>query len=94
MINIKLPKGAFIVKQDDIQEDNLSIILSIKETKKKPNTGTIVFVSEELKNVLNRKVVFRENFSEPINIGDEELLFFRDFNSSIYYTVVDEESKG
>jgi hypothetical protein len=82
---IVLPKGAFIVKQDEIQKKT-SLILTMENLNEKPNTGEIIFTSEELNEFQFCKVVFRENFSEKIDIGEyKDLLYFRDFNSSIFY---------
>jgi hypothetical protein len=86
-----LPKGAFIVKQDEIveKEEKIAIILTmedLKEKPKKPNTGVIIFTSEELNEFQLYRVVFRENFFEKIDVGEyKDLLYFRDFNSSIFY---------
>ena len=88
---IILPKGAFVVKQDEIKEkeEKTALILtmeSINEKPKKPNTGEIIFTSEELNEFQLCKVVFRENFAEKIDIGEhKDLLYFIDFNSSIFY---------
>jgi len=83
---IILPKGAFIVLQDEAQEKKNKIIVSVNKTKpKKPNTGKIIFTSEELNKYQFYRVVFRESFAEEININGKPYLFFRDFNSSIYY---------
>lgn len=88
---IVLPKGAFVVKRDEakVVENSSGLILDREELKPKlPNTGVIIFTSEELNEYQTCKVVFRENFSEKIDIEDhKDLLYFRDFNSSIYYVI-------
>jgi hypothetical protein len=92
-----LPEGAFTVAQDEavvVEKKVGGIILDIEEhnTKpKKPNTGVIFFTAPELKKYQGCKVVFRENFGEDITIGAAEYLYFRDFNSSIYYVIEDKK---
>lgn len=94
---IVLPKGAFTVIQDEaviVKDDKPKIILSIEEVNeapKKPNTGIIVYTSEELNKYQGCKVVFRENFCEEVNINGVEMLYFRDFESSIYYVIKDKK---
>lgn len=87
-----LPKGAFMVLQDlavvKETDSRPSLILSMEEIDskpKKPNTGSIVFVGEGVEEYLYHKVRFREQFSEVIEVDGIEYLFFRDYNSSIYY---------
>lgn len=92
---IVLPEKAFIVKRDEAQvvepKTTSGIIMSQEDLKPKlPNTGTIVFTSKELNKYQLCKVVFRENFSEEIEIDGQTLLYFRDFNSSIFYVIEDE----
>jgi hypothetical protein len=85
---IILPKGAFIVERDKpIIKEKTALILSTEEIKPiLPNTGTIIFTSEELNEFQLCKVVFRENFAEKIDVEEyKDLLYFRDFNSSIFY---------
>ncbi len=93
---IVLPKGAFIVKRDEavVVENKSGLILSQEDLKPKPpNTGVILFTSEELNKYQLCKIVFRENFGEDITIDGVEgdLLFFRDFNSSYYYILKDDK---
>lgn len=80
---IVLPKGAFVVEKD-VEETQ---VYGVSKTK---NTGTIVFTSEELKQYQGCKVKFRESFSEEVDIEQlKKLLFFRDFDSSIFYVITD-----
>lgn len=96
---IELPKGAFIVLQDDYieeeQEAKASLIITqedIKKTKSKPNTGEIIFTSPELTKYQLCKVVFRENFGETkIKIKGQEYLYFRDWDSQIFYVIIDDK---
>jgi hypothetical protein len=91
---IRLPKGAFMLLQDEaeIKEKTAisSLILSMDEIDKKPekpNTGKIIFTSQELNEFHGCKAVVRLNYADPdpIVIDGISYLFFRDFESSIYY---------
>ena len=82
---IVLPIGAFIVKQDEAKKSLIE-----RTDSKKPNTGIIVFTSVELNKYQLATVVFRENYGEKIIIDEQEYLFFRDFNSSIFYILADD----
>ena len=91
---IVLPKGAVIVvrdKKEEIAKEGL--ILSMGDLKPgPPDTGTIMFTSEELNRYQGCKVRFRENFSEDIEMkGYSNLLFFRDLESSMYYIITDDK---
>ena len=79
---IYLPEGAVLVER--IQEEFKGILITMNQPKS--NKGTIVATCESLKDFIGKTVVFRESFSEEIDIEDKKgLLYFRDFNSSIYY---------
>lgn len=82
---IVLPKGAFTVIRSKAEEKTTTGIYLPTESQKKPNFGTIAFTSEELNEYQGCEVVFRENFGEELEIEGTEHLFFRDFDSSIYY---------
>lgn len=93
---IILPPNAFMVLQDEaiVEEVKPSLIYIMekpKELLEKPNTGEIVYTAEELNKYQGCKVVFRTNFADKIMIGAQEFLFFRDFNSSIYYVLDDKK---
>ena len=91
---IILPTGAFTVLQDEAQEvPPQKIIINLEEVHnpKKPNTGIITYTAPELNKYQGCRVVFRENFSENIKIGETPLLYFRDFESSIYYVIEDKK---
>lgn len=93
---IELPKGAFMVIQDDTPEKtDLTKIKGLiteemMKDPKRPNTGEITFTSKELKHYQGLDVCFRESFGEEIEIEGTIFLFFRDFNSSIYYVLTNE----
>jgi hypothetical protein len=92
-----LPKDAFMVLQDEAPEQTefkSSLILSMADIDKKPekpNTGTIKYAGENAKQYIGGKVTFRANFADPMEIDmyGESLLYFRDFESSIYYVTKD-----
>lgn len=89
-----LPEGAFTVIQDAAPEkiERKTIIMTLDDVDakpEKPNTGTICYTAKELNKYQGCKVVFRENFCEEIDINGTEHLYFRDFNSSIYYVIED-----
>lgn len=92
-----LPKGAFTVIQDEAPktvEKKTTIIMSLEEVDakpQKPNTGTICYTATELNRYQGCKVVFRENFCEEILINGVDHLYFRDFESSIYYVIEDKK---
>lgn len=89
-MNRILPKGAFIVKRDEPKESE-SLIINLGPAEK-PNKGTIILAGPDLQQYIYSTVVFRENYFELIDIGEEKgLLYFRDFNSSIYFI---EDDKG
>lgn len=86
---IILPKGAVIVKQrvEKYQNTEGIILKDVKSLDKVFNDGKILFTAKELNHLQGKKVVFRENFSEPININGNEFLYFRDLESSMYYII-------
>ena len=95
-----LPPGAFMLLQDEaeIKQEQVrpSLILSMEEIDKKPekpNTGTIVFTGEGVHEYQLCKAKVRVSWAdpEPIIIEGQEYLYFRDFNSSIYYVITDKE---
>jgi len=95
---IILPKEAFMVLQDEaiVKEKTAisSLILSMDEIDKKPekpNTGTIVFTGDNVTKYQLCKVKFRANYAdtEEMKINGESYLYFRDFESSIFYVTKD-----
>lgn len=79
-----LPEGAILVERLQEEETKGTIILNV--TPVKSNKGTIIATCKSLSDFIGKTVVFRENFSEEIEIeGYKNILYFRDFNSSIYY---------
>lgn len=90
---IVLPKGAFIVQPDKKQEKTAGGIILTEATQEEPNSGIIICTSEEVKEHKGKRVVYRKNFAEDIEIDKQELKFFRDLDSSIYYIIEDEDKK-
>lgn len=82
---IKLPKGAFTVVREEPEKKSSIIGVEVE----KINRGTIMFTSEELNQYQGWVCVFREAFAETIKINGIEVLYFRDFDSSIYYVKKD-----
>jgi len=80
---ITLPTGSFAVKRDQAKPTKLILGNSVE----KPNTGVIVFASPELQQYEGCSVMFRESHAEETKIQEEDLLFFRDFDSSIFYVI-------
>lgn len=80
-----LPEGAFIVLADKAEEKTASGLILTPDAQEEPDTGIVCFVSKDLEKHKSKKVRFRKNFSEELEIGDIKYLYFRDFNSSIYY---------
>ena len=78
---IYLPNNAVIIERIVKKVSTVLITEDIKT-----NKGIVVAACSNLRKFVGRTIVFRENFSEPIFIeGKDNLLFFRDFESSIYY---------
>lgn len=93
---IELPKGAFMVLQDEVikKEDKVktSLILTLEDemtVDTKPNTGMVTATCESLKKYQTKKLVFRENFAEKIMVDGTEFLFFRDWDASIFYVILE-----
>lgn len=89
---IVLPKGAFIVQPDKAQEKTAGGII-LGTAQEEPNSGIIICASEEVKQHKGKKIVYRKGFAEDIEIDGQELKFFRDLDSSIYYIVENEDKK-
>ena len=80
-----LPEGAFIVLADKAQETTASGLILTADVQEEPDTGVVCFVSPDLEEHISKKVRFRKNFGEELEIEGIKYLYFRDFNSSIYY---------
>lgn len=81
--NIQLPEKAFAVILDKV-EIKSSLILDDEVTT--TDFGTVVLAGPDLQDKLEQKVRVRVNFGEEMFIRGIKVLYFRDFESSIYYT--------
>ena len=92
-MEIFLPPGAFtILQRIEEYKSASSLILDAtaqEELSVKHSEGTIVHASPEVEKYKGYKIFFRPGFGEPITIGEQDLIYFRDFNSSIYYAIKD-----
>lgn len=86
---IVLPKGAFTVIPEKAEEKTKGGLILTEDLIQEPDVGMIAFTSEELNEYQGMKVRFRKSFSENLNIEGISHLYFRDFNSSIYYVIKD-----
>ena len=88
-MNITLPKGAVMVKQRiEKYESKSSLILDdTKELDKVYDDGEIVYAAPELQDMIGKKIKFRVNFAEFLPFQNEDLLYFRDLESSMFYII-------
>lgn len=82
-----LPKGAFTVVPDKKEEKTKGGLILGIEDQKEPDTGVIGFTAPELKELKGSRVRFRKGFGEELDIDGVTHLYFRDYNSSIYYGI-------
>lgn len=90
---IILPEGTFTVIPDEKQEKTKAGIILDTDTVVLPDTGVVAFTSEDLKKYQGTKVRFRIPFAEMLEIEGVKHLYFRDFNSSIYYIIENEDKR-
>lgn len=82
-----LPKGAFMVLPDAKEEKTKAGIILVDSLQKEPDTGTIIYTAKELNNLQGKRVRFRANFAEELEIEGKHFKFFRDLDSSIFYII-------
>ena len=84
-----LPGECILIKRDKPLEQTASGIFLGEDTTEIIDTGIIVKVGEVLEDFkfIGVKVRFREAFGEMIMIDNEEYLFFRELEPSIYYYI-------
>ena len=95
---IVLPRECVLVKRDKPLEKTASGIFLGEDLAEKIDTGTIVKVGIEITMKLidsewkpvGTRVRFKEAFAEPLLIDNEEYLFFRELEPSIYYYINEE----
>lgn len=86
---IILPQGCFTVIADAIENKTESGLYLGKSEILVPDTGTVTLASDTLKDKIGLKIRFRPGFAEEIEIDKVKHLYFRDFESSIYYIIKD-----
>lgn len=90
---IVLPKGAFTVLPDEVKNTTQAGIILSNTDKRESDTGIIVYTSQELNKYQGLRIKFRPAFAEDIEIEGTKLKYFRDFDSSFYYILKDEQNK-
>lgn len=95
---ITLPGECVLIKKDKPLEKTASGIF-LGDIKEVVDTGVIVKVGIDLTlklldsswSVIGKKVRFRESFGESLIIDNEEYIFFRELEPSIYYYIDEED---
>ena len=84
-----LPGECILIKRDKPLEQTASGIFLGEDTTETIDTGVIVKIGEALEapKYIGTKVRFREAFGEILMIDNEEYLFFRELEPSIYYYI-------
>jgi hypothetical protein len=83
-----LPINCFIVVPDPKKERTEGgLILTEKYDQNKVDTGVVTYTGENLSNMVGKKIRYRETFGEKIDINSVPHLYFRDFDSSVYYII-------
>ena len=90
---IILPAKCVLVKRDKPIKQTASGIFLGENTNETIDTGVIVKIGEalEVPKYIRTRVRFREAFGEILMIDNEEYLFFRELEPSIYYYYIDEK---
>ena len=96
---IVLPGECILIKRDKPVEKTASGLFIPKDSTEKIDTGVIVKVGLEITmkllnsswSAIGKKVRFRESFGESLMIDNEEYLFFRELEPSIYYYINEED---
>lgn len=86
---IILPAKCVLVKRDEPIKQTASGIFLGENTNETIDTGVIVKIGEalEVPKYIGTRVRFREAFGEILMIDNEEYLFFRELEPSIYYYI-------
>lgn len=84
-----LPGECILIKRDKPLEQTASGIFLGEDTTETIDTGVIVKIGEALEapKYIGTRVRFREAFGEILMIDNEEYLFFRELEPSIYYYI-------
>ena len=96
---IVLPGECILIKRDKPLEKTASGIFLGENSTEKIDTGVIVKVGIDITiklvnspwSAIGKKVRFRESFVESLMIDNEEYLFFRELEPSIYYYINEED---
>lgn len=96
---IVLPGECILIKRDKPLEKTASGIFLGENSTEKIDTGVIVKVGIDITiklansswSAIGKKVRFREPFGESLMIDNEEYLFFRELEPSIYYYINEED---
>ena len=89
---IVLPGECILIKRDKPLEKTASGIFLGENSTEKIDTGVIVKVGIDSSwSAIGKKVRFRESFGESLMIDNEEYLFFRELEPSIYYYINEED---
>lgn len=96
---IVLPGECILIKRDEPLKQTASGIFLGEDSTEKIDTGTIVKVGLDITikligsswSAIGKKVRFRESFGESLMIDNEEYLFFRELEPSIYYYINEED---
>ena len=92
---IKLPGETMLIKRDKPLEKTSSGIFLGENDTEITNIGTIVKLGSSIVkggyNFIGLKVRFKEAFGEALIIDNEEYLFFREVEPSIYYYINEED---
>ena len=96
---IVLPGECILIKRDKPLEKTASGIFLGENSTEKIDTGVIVKVGIDITiklvdspwSAIDKKVRFRESFGESLMIDNEEYLFFRELEPSIYYYINEED---
>lgn len=90
---VMLPGECMLIKRDKPAEKTASGIFLGDSSTEKIDTGTIVKIGMtlEVPKYIGKKVRFRESFGESLIIDNEEYLFFRELEPSIYYYINEED---
>ena len=97
---ITLPGEAVLIKRDKPIEKTASGIFLGEDSTEIVDTGTIVKIGMDLSikligstwDIIGQRVRFKEVFGEILIIDNEEYLFFRELEPSIYY-YIDKDDK-
>ena len=87
MDRIELLGTSMLIKRDIPLTQTASGIF-VGESTDKPDTGTIVRIGKDVnRDLISKRVKFKEHFATPLEIEGEEYLYFSDAESPIYFII-------